>query len=232
MTGANEETDGANGSIGEAPSGSATAPDSTGPIEAEGGALPADDWPDELPRWDDEYLNRVARRLAPHYDLERDYAVDGERFPMYGELRIQHQRHVLHPSVTFAEHRTQEHVFVCEIDRPTVGDLTALGALGDRLAADRVDADEDHYSTDFTFAIVADAIADDVADFVEGYSNRTLLRGGLRGHTEVNLIAVVPDAETSVASASADVEQAFRVWESIDPDEPGLLGRVLSWVAR
>ena len=194
--------------------------------------LPIAEWPEGVPRWNDDYFDRVALRLTHHYDLERDFDVDGNRFPMYGRLHVLHERHVIHQSVTFAEHRAEEHVFVDEITTPTVGDLERLSALGERLADEWIDADEDHYSTDFSFVVVARNLADDVATFVEGYSNRTLLKYGYYGHTEVNLVVVVPDEETSVASATADVEQAFRVWEPIVKTEPGRIGRFLNWLSR
>lgn len=192
----------------------------------------ADDWPPDVPRWDDDYLNRVALRLSRYYDLERDYAVDGERFVMYGRLQVRHERHVMHPSVTFAKHEAHEHVFVTRIPTPTVADLKRFEALGERLADEWVKPDENHYSTDFTFVVIASSLPGAVVDFVDGYRNRNLLRFGFHGHTEVNLVAVQPEQESSVASASADVEQAFRVWEPIVTEEPGRLSRLLSWLSR
>jgi hypothetical protein len=62
---------------------------------------------------------------------------------------------------------------------------------------------------------------------VSGFRDRTLLKKGYYGHYEVNLLLVAPYVEHSVASEEADVEQAFRVWESIDPPERGLIERLV-----
>ena len=225
---ADETIEGAN----DAPEESDETVASAGDVVKVGDDGPTYEWPEGVPRWNDDYFDRVALRLTHHYDLERDYDVDGRRFPMYGQLHVRHERHVIHQSVTFAEHRAEEHVFVDAITTPTVTDLERLSGLGERLAEEWVEADEDHYSTDFSFVVVATTLADDVAEYVDSYSNRTLLKYGYYGHTEVNLVVVVPDEETSVGSETADVEQAFRVWEPIVKAEPGRISRLLNWLSR
>ena len=82
VTGPDGTADDGHGTADEPEPGTAPAPETA--VNGEGGVsdLPVEDWPDKLPRWDDAYLNRVALRLAHHYDLERDYAVDGERFEL------------------------------------------------------------------------------------------------------------------------------------------------------
>ncbi len=188
--------------------------------------------PDDVPVWEDEYLDSVGLRLMYHYDLECDRVVEGERFPLYGELHVRHERHAFHPALTFAEHEVHEYVFATQIDTPRVSDVERLEELGEQLAATWVDADEDHYSTDFSFVIVAQTCPETVAEYVENYKNRNLLKGGYFGHYEINLVVVVPDDELSVASTGADVEQAFRVWEPIIKEEPGRLDRFLGWLSR
>ncbi|WP_276254934.1 hypothetical protein [Halomontanus rarus] len=201
------------------------------------------DRPEDVPVWDDEYLDRVALRLAHHYDLERDRAVDGERFDLSGELHVRHERHAIHPALTFGHHEAHEYLFAKRLDRPTIADLERFEALGERLAAGDeddggndgeawIDAHEDHYSTDFTFAVVATALSEDVRAYVDGYRNRTLLKYGYNGHYEINLLVVVPDREESVSSEEADVEQAFNVWEPNVESKPGRLDRLLDWLSR
>lgn len=190
------------------------------------------DRPEEVPVWDDEYLDNVGLRLLHHYDLERNYVVQGERFELYGQLHVLHERHAAHPSLTFANHETEEHLFAKRIDRPTVADVDRLEAVGERLADEWVTANENHYSTDFTFAVVATELPESVRERIEGYRNRTLLKFGYFGHYEINLIAVVPEEEMTVASKEADAEQAFRVWEPIVKREPGRLSRLINWLSR
>ncbi|WP_255191186.1 hypothetical protein [Natronobeatus ordinarius] len=190
------------------------------------------DRPDDVPVWDDEYVDAVARRLMHHYDLERGCTIDGRRFELYGQMHVLHERHAVHPKLSFAHHETEEHVFATRIDRPTVEDFERLEALGERLADEWVDADEDHYSTDFSFVVVAAELPESVREFVSSYENRTLLRYGYYGHYEINLLCVVPERETTVASQNADVEQAFRIWEPIVKTEPGRVGRFLEWISR
>lgn len=187
---------------------------------------------EEFPVWDDEFLDAVAHRLRYHYDVERDYLVDGERFELYGKLDVRYERHAIHPSLTFGHHEAHEHLFVTHVDRPAVADLERLTNLGERLAEEWIEADEDHYSTDFTFAVVAAELSEAVREHVDGYRNRTLLKYGYNGHYEINLLVVVPEHEESVASQEADAEQAFRVWEPVVKEEPGRLGRLLNWLSR
>ncbi|WP_114575989.1 hypothetical protein [Saliphagus sp. LR7] len=188
--------------------------------------------PEGVPVWNDDYLDRVGLRLAHHYDLERDHVVAGERFSLYGEMHVRHERHAIHPALTFGHHEAEEYLFVRRVDRPAVVELESMETLGERLADERIEADEDHYSTDFTFVLIADSIPDDVREFVAGYRNRTLLNYGYFGHYEINLLVVTPEGEASVASREADVESAFRVWEPIDVQEPGRLDRFLGWLSR
>ncbi len=190
------------------------------------------DRPEEVPVWDDEYFDSVGLRLLHHYDLERDYVVEGERFELYGRLHVLHERHAAHPSLTFANHETEEYLFAKRIDRPTVADIDRLEALGEHLADEWVTANENHYSTDFTFTVVATELSDRVRERIDGYQNRNLLKFGYFGHYEINLIAVVPEKEMTIASKEADAEQAFRVWEPIVKREPGRLSRLISWLSR
>lgn len=201
-------------------------------VETNAGETESDDWPPDVPRWDDEYFAAITRRLWSHYDLERDFRVAGESFDLYGNLRIETERHAFHPTVRFARHHSNEHLFVRREPRPRVETLEALESLGETIADDWVDADEHHFSTDFTFVVVAREIPDAVGDFVEQYRNRTLIKFGYYGHYEVNLIVVAPDREQLVSSDSAGVAEAFRTWQPIERDEPGRLGRFLDWITR
>jgi hypothetical protein len=185
------------------------------------GTDPADT--SEIPEWDDDYLDRVADRLAFNYDLEKDSTIHAERFDLYGEMRIQSQKHFFHPSMSFAHHESYEHLFVRRADRVRTADLERLVELGHDLAAEWVEADDEHYSTDFTFALVAESLPDSVREHVADFSDRTLLKFGFNGHYEINLLVVAPDDEECVASENADVEQAFRLWTPIEREEPGLL---------
>jgi hypothetical protein len=79
---------------------------------------PAEDDPD-VPDWDDEYVDRVSDRLMFNYDLEKDHAVDGESFTLYGRMQMHHQKHFFHPVLSFAHHDTYDHVFVRQADGVT-----------------------------------------------------------------------------------------------------------------
>jgi len=192
--------------------------------DAEPADLPAE-IRENVPTWDDEYFDRVSDRLMYSYDLERDHAVRGERFDLYGELRVRNQKQFFHPALSYADHETREHVFARRADRPTVADLEALVALGHDLADDWIDADEEHYETKFTFVVVADDLPDEVASFVEGFRDRTLLKYGYYGHYEVNLAVVAPDDEAAVASEQADVVGAFALWGDVEREPEGFLSR-------
>ena len=181
---------------------------------------PVEDDPD-VPEWDDEYVDRVSDRLMFNYDLEKDYAVDGadDPFTLYGRMQMHHQKHFFHPMLSFAHHDTYDHVFVRQTAGVTVADLEALVALGHDLADEWIEADPEHYATEFTFVVVTDAITEDVAAFVEGFRDRTMLKGGFNGHYELNLLAVAPDDERLVASERTDLDEAFRLWEPIEEEE-------------
>lgn len=185
-----------------------------------------------FPEWDDDYLNQVAGRLVHNYDLRRDRRVDGETFDLSGEFRVTQQKQVVHPALNYANHDAEEHLFARRVGSPTVAELKRLVELGHRLADEWIEPSETHYSTDFSFVLVADEIPAAVASFVESFSDRTLLKFGYHGHYEVNLAVVAPDAEETVASRNADVARAFVLWEEIEPEKQGLFSRIAHWFWR
>lgn len=182
--------------------------------------------PADVPDWDDEYVDRVSDRLMHNYDLEKDYAVEGERFTLYGQMELVSQKHFLHPAVSIAEHESREHLFVTRVDRVDDRTLDRYVDLGHRLADDWIEADEEHFCTEFTFVVIAPSVPEAVRNRVAGHSERTLLKFGYHGHYEINLIVVAPDTEELVASDNADVVTAFRLWEPIEREEPGILGLI------
>jgi hypothetical protein len=177
----------------------------------------------EVPDWEDEYFQDLSRRLVFNYDLEQDRTVRGESFGLYGQLEMESQKHFLHPAINFANHHSHEYLFVRRQETVRVPDLERLVELGHDLADEWIDADEEHFNTDFTFAVVAESVPDDVRAFVEEFRDRTLLKYGYYGHYEVNLLVAAPDREDSVASEEADVAEAFRTWEEIEKEEPSTL---------
>lgn len=183
--------------------------------------------PEDLPTWDDEYLETVRGRLMYNYDLEKEFRVEGERFDMYGEMEIHNQKQFLHPSISFAHHVSYEHLFVRRAERVTGQDLDRLVDLGHSLADEWIDPDEEHYSTDFTFVSVVAEIPDEIRSTVSGLDERTLLKYGYNGHYEVNLAVVAPGREDLVASDAADVADAFRTWEPVGSRRRGPLRRLV-----
>ncbi|MXR50701.1 hypothetical protein GRX03_03640 [Halovenus sp. WSH3] len=188
----------------------------------ESGTTP-EDGEESIPTWDDEYFEQVGGRLAYHYDLERDYRVDGERFTLYGEMVIENKKHFLHPSIEIGNHWSYEYLFARRRERVTEDDLDRLVELGHDLADERIDPDEEHYSSEFTFVTVTSEIPDAVRSRVSGLDERTLLKYGYNGHYEVNLVVVAPEQRELVANDAADVKEAFTTWDDIERDEPGLL---------
>lgn len=178
----------------------------------------------DVPDWDDEYVDRVSDRLFHNYDLERDYAVEGERFTLYGRMELVNKKHFLHPALSLAEHESTEHLFVGRVDAVDDRTLDRFVDLGERLADEWIEPDEEHFSTEFTFVAVAPSVPDSIRERVAGFDGRTLLKYGFHGHYEINLAVVAPDDEDLVASENADVASAFRLWDPIETDDPGLLG--------
>lgn len=188
-------------------------------------ALPAE-IRESVPEFDDPYLDRVAGRLLYNYDLEADREIGGQRWTLYGEMRMRTQKQFFHPALKYADHETEEHLLVRRADRPTVADLDALVELGHDLADKWVEPSEEHYGTDITFVLLAAEIPDAVAEYVDGFRDRTLLKFGYYGHYEVNLVVVDPEAERCVASDAVDVDVAFRLWEDVPEPDEGLLSRL------
>jgi len=174
----------------------------------------------DVPDWEDEYVDRVSDRLLHNYDLEKDARADGERFDLYGEMRMRSEKHFLHPALSYAQHHSTEHLFVRRQDGVTVADLESLVDLGHELADEWIELDDEHFSTEFIFALVAAEIPEDVRAFVAGYEDRTLLKYGFNGHYEIHLVVVAPEAESLVSSPKAHVEQAFRLWDVIEDPDP------------
>jgi hypothetical protein len=194
------------------------------------GAVPKSELPDEIveevPHWtEDPYFDRVSDRLMYNYTLERDHRLRGERWDLYGEMRVLNQKQFFHPALSYGDHESEEYLYARRVDRPTVGELKRLVELGHDLADERVTANEEHYRTDFTFVLVADELPEEVRLFVEDQRERTLLKYGYYGHYEVNLGVVVPDEQEAVAGEAADVVEAFVLWEDVTQPEEGVLSR-------
>jgi len=193
-------------------------------------AVPKSELPEEIvenvPDWaDDPYLDRVSDRLMYNYTLERDHHLRGTTWDLYGEMRVLNQKQFFHPALSYADHESEEYLYARRVGRPTVRELERLVELGHDLADERVDGDEEHYRTDFTFVLVADELPDEVRDFVDGQRERTLLKYGYYGHYEVNLGVVAPDDRELVAGEAADVMEAFRLWEDVSTPDEGFFSR-------
>ncbi|SIR57716.1 hypothetical protein [Natronorubrum thiooxidans] len=186
----------------------------------------ADERLEGVPDWDDEYVDRVSDRLLHNYDLEKEYTVDGERFTLYGRMDLVSKKQFLHPALSIAEHESTEHLFVRRVDRVDDRTLDRFVDLGERLADEWIEPTEEHFATAFTFVAIAPSIPDSIRERVAEFDGRTMLKYGFHGHYEINLAVVAPDSTDLVASDNADVATAFRLWEPIESDEPGLLGRL------
>ncbi|UIP00110.1 hypothetical protein Hbl1158_01680 [Halobaculum sp. CBA1158] len=198
-------------------------PDSAAAVDADGtpyrtdehGRILDGDAYEDVPTWDDEYLDRVSDRLMFNYDLGRDERVRGERFDLSGLMRIESQKQFFHPTLGYADHHSDEYLFARRQSSVTVEELRRLVELGHALADERVDAHEEHYGTDFSFVLVAPEIPEAVREFVVDFRERQLLKYGYYGHYEVNLGVVAPDREEAVASREADVVSAFALWDDV-----------------
>lgn len=184
------------------------------------------------PEWDDEYLDRVADRLQFNYDLWKDERVHGERFSLYGQLRIESHKQFFHPALDYARQTVHKHLFVRRVRDVSVPDLERYVELGEELAGDWVEPDEEHRGTEFTFVLVAPQIPTEVRSFVKGFRQRTLLRYGFHGHYEINLVVVAPEREDHGASRNADVWRAFALWAPREPEPEGLLSRLVARLRR
>lgn len=176
----------------------------------------------DVPDWDDEYFDQVGDRLMFNYDLEKDRTVHGETYQLYGQLRMESEKQFFLPALNYGHHHAIEHIFAGRRDGITVADLEAWVGTAHEIAADWIEADEEHYSTEFTGVFVVPEVPPDVREFVDGFRDRTLLKLGYYGHYEVNLLVVAPAREQIVASEKADVQDAFRLWEPIEEEAPGL----------
>ncbi len=179
-----------------------------------------------VPDWEDEYFDRVSDRLMYSYDLEKGYQYNGERWDLYGQMRVVNQKQFFHPALSYADHEAEEYLFARREPRPTVAELEALVSLGHEIADERIIADEEHFGTDITFVLVADELPAAVEEYVEGFRDRTLLKFGYYGHYDVNLIVVVPDQQRAVASEAADAIEAFSLWERVSEPAEGFFSRV------
>jgi len=205
------------------PDGGGADPDAAATVDADGEAYRTDERGrildgaayEDVPTWDDTYLDRVSDRLMFNYDLERDYRVRGERFDLYGLMRIESQKQFFHPSLGYADHHSDEYLFARRQSSVTVEELERIVQLGHALADERVEGDEEHYGTDLSFVVVVPEISEDVREFVVGFRERQLLKYGYFGHYEINLGVVAPEREAAVASREADVVSAFALWDEV-----------------
>jgi|AntDeeMetagen285_2_1112576.scaffolds.fasta_scaffold06478_4 hypothetical protein len=182
----------------------------------------------DAPDWDDEYIDRVGDRLFANYDLTKNARIAGERFTLRADLRMERYKQFFHPALSYGHHESAEHLLVQRVDRASVADLERLVALGHDLADRWIEPSEEHFSTEFTFVLVAGTPEPDTAvrEFVTDFRDRTLLKRGYYGHYEVNLVVVTPESEELLASTNADTADAFRFWEPDDPEREGVIGRL------
>jgi len=183
--------------------------------------------PETVPDWEDPYFDRVSDRLMFNYDLEKEFSSRGETFDLYGEMRIQSEKHLFSEHLNYARHGSTEHLFARRQPSVSVADLEGLASLGHDLFDEWVEPDERHYSTDFTFVLIVPEIPGDVRSFVEGYKDRNLLRYGYYGHYETNLVVCAPDEEAIVRSVDADVGAAFALWSDVPSEGRSLRVRLL-----
>ncbi|MFB6134368.1 MAG: hypothetical protein ABEJ55_05215 [Halanaeroarchaeum sp.] len=183
----------------------------------------SEQFPEDVPVWEDEYLDRVSDRLMHNYDLAKDVTVQGESFQLAGEMRIENEKHFLHSSLNYANHESREYLYARRQDAVSVSDLERLVEVADDIATERVERSDRHFSTDVTVVLVAPSIDQDVSSYVSSFADRTLLRFGFHGHYEINLVVAAPADRDIVHSENADVWKAFETWERIERDEPGLL---------
>lgn len=185
-----------------------------------------------VPDWDDPYLDRVSDRLMHSYDLEKGVRVRGERFDLAGELRVESSKHLFHPSVTYANHHMREFLYADRRNGVSVADLERLVELGHDLADERVEPGDQHRATEFTFVLVVPSVPDDVQAFVDGFTDRTLLRYGFHGHYEIHLCVVAPDEAAVVSSTRTEIGGAFALWDPVEASSGGLLGRLTGLFSR
>ncbi|SFB86446.1 hypothetical protein SAMN05444422_102458 [Halobiforma haloterrestris] len=246
------DTGEATGSTNDA-TGTATRPGGDRTGDGGDGGDRGDDLPDlppevreAVPDWDDEYFDRVADRLMHAYDLEKDVRVDPavggagprgrgprheDRFAMRGELRVESSKHMFHPSVQYANHHMREFLYADRRASVSVADIEELVELGHELADQRVEPNDEHRATEFTFVLVVPEIPADVRSFVDGFKERTLLRFGFHGHYEIHCCVVAPDREEIVASDRTEIDGAFALWEDLEDGDGGLLARVRGLVS-
>lgn len=198
-------------------------------VEVDGHEMLASRVPEGVPEWDDEYLDRVSDRLMFNYDLEKDHRERGEPFDLYGELRMESEKHFFHASLNYANHHAEEYLFARRVDSVSVAELERLVDLAHDLSDD-IDADEEHFGTDYTFVLVAPEIPADVREFVAGFEDRNLIKFGYYGHYEVNLAVVAPEERDAVASENADVVDAFAIWQDVPVrEEKSFVQRLVGW---
>ena len=182
--------------------------------------------PEDVPVWDDEYVERVSGRLMHNFDLEKARTVAGESFTLYGRMDIESRKQLFHAALNYANHGSTEHLFVARRDGVGVADLKAYVEWAHGLADEWIDADEEHFSTDFTVALVVPRIPESVREFVAGFKDRTLIKYGYYGHYEVNLVVVAPETEEIATSRATDLDRAFDLWTEPEEESSGLLSRL------
>ncbi|ARS90710.1 hypothetical protein [Natrarchaeobaculum aegyptiacum] len=185
-----------------------------------------------VPDWEDPYLDRVSARLMHSYDLEKDVRVGSEQFDLYGELRVESSKHLFHPSVTYANHHMREFLYADRRAGISVADVERLVDLGHELADERVEASDQHRATEFTFVLVVPELPEEVRTFVDGFTDRTLLKYGFHGHYEIHCCVVAPDEEAVVSSARTEIGGAFALWDPLEEPRGGILGRLSGLFSR
>lgn len=168
----------------------------------------------EFPEWERDYLNRLAGRIVHSYDLEKNKHIRGFDFTLYASFEAQRHKQLFHPAISYAEHNLYEYLFVNEYDTVTIETVDQLIDLGHELADDWIDADDDHYATEFSFGLIVPSIPDDIRQYVSRIDERTMLRYGFDGHYDIHIIVVAPEEQSIVATDRAEIQAAFIEWDT------------------
>ncbi|MFB6283374.1 MAG: hypothetical protein ABEK59_05485 [Halobacteria archaeon] len=186
-----------------------------------------DEGKEHVPRWDDSYFDSVAEKLAINYDLFKDHRIKDKLYPMFGVLKIDNYKRLLHPSLTYGHQRSIEYLFVERKSGLEQQELEKQVDFGKELAAENgwdgpdslsVDHpdDADLFSREYTFVTVSSDVNHDVLNFVREFSDRNLIKFGLGGHYEINLVMVDLENQVSAGSKNTDLDAAFSNWDSRD----------------
>lgn len=141
-----------------------------------------------------EYLNNIEKRLANHFDIERDHDINGYVLDLYAKYHLRNERYMLSRKMVVYAFENNEYIFIKYFDRI---DEICLKEYIDFLVNsinDIVKPNENHMSSVITGVLVTKHKPNTkIIDTIKKFKYQKGFAFGFKGWADIRLILVTMD---------------------------------------